>query len=186
MAEQSIALIGAGSALAGVLVTGVFALLQGRQNRLDKQMDRDEQRRLLHRQARKDAYAALLVAYHEVERSLEAVSKSRSIAPGAAVPPLFYTAESAVVALWEAGSAVSLEGPSEAAAAVKRLHDASVKYLGALAELAMEAEADDSDSPLWARESPARSATKAEFKQAYRSFVETARVVLGGNDPGLR
>jgi hypothetical protein len=58
MADQSIALISAASALAGVALAGGFTLLKGHQERTDKEADRDEQRRVMHRAARRDVYAA--------------------------------------------------------------------------------------------------------------------------------
>ncbi|WP_328503633.1 hypothetical protein OG828_36980 [Streptomyces sp. NBC_00457] len=63
MAEQSVALISAASALAGVVLTGGFALLKGRQERLDKQADRDVQRRVMHRESRREVYGQFISRY---------------------------------------------------------------------------------------------------------------------------
>ncbi|MEV8046648.1 hypothetical protein AB0P02_22755 [Streptomyces griseoluteus] len=60
MSEQTVALISAASALSGVVLTGAFSLLKGRQERLSKEADRDEQRGIMHRDARRGVYAELL------------------------------------------------------------------------------------------------------------------------------
>ncbi|MFE5682685.1 hypothetical protein [Streptomyces sp. NPDC056512] len=186
MAEQGIALIGAGSALAGVLVTGVFTLLKGRQDRLDKQMDRDEQRRNMHREARKGAYASLLAAYYEVERKMGEVAKVRSGVASEPVALELPIAEAAIVAIGEAASAVALEGPVDVAAEAQRLYRACFNLLAAYAVLANGGTGDEVGTRLWAYESPERDARQEEVKRSRLAFLESARAVLGGNDPGLR
>lgn len=76
MAEQAIALIGAASALAGAALTGAFTLLQARLARVDKQIDREEQRRIMQRESRRIAYAQFMAAYHELDRSFTRVRRS--------------------------------------------------------------------------------------------------------------
>ncbi|MEU3294567.1 hypothetical protein ABZ722_19680 [Streptomyces longwoodensis] len=185
MAEQSIALIGAASALAGVALTGAFTLLKGRQDRLDKQLDRDEQRLIMHREARRDAYACFLTAYHEVDRSFAEVRKVIP-PPDLTMPvsPQMPATESAITALAEAGSTVSLEGPAEMSALA---HDVVVACAALLREFAQLVHANaGSHTRLWAYDCPTRDQAEEAMDQAYSAFAESARKVLGGDAPGMR
>lgn len=165
MAEQAAALISAASVLAGVALTGTFTLLKGRQERLDKQLDRDEQRRIMHREARRDAYAQFLAAYHEVDRKFEQVKKifpaSDSEQP---VAPQLPAVEEAIIALKEAGSTVSLEGPPELSEAANRLCSACIALLHAFVVLSASNRGDS--RRLWAYDSPDRDGAENEMDQA--------------------
>lgn len=183
MTEPFIALVGAGSALAGVLVTSSFTLLKGRQERRDKQMDRDEQRQIMHREARRGAYAAFITAFHEADRKLNEVARTRSGGSDEPVAHELPAAEMAIIALQEAGSAVSLEGPLAVATEARRVTRACFDLLATYAELSASAE---SGLMLWQCESPTRASDEAAVKQAHSAFVEAARAVLGGNAPGMR
>ncbi|MFI8988704.1 hypothetical protein ACIG63_27470 [Streptomyces antimycoticus] len=187
MADQSIALISAASALAGVALTGGFTLLKGRQERTDKQADRDEQRRVMHRAARRDVYAELLTAYHEVDRNFREVAKTRPPAdPTVPIPSgsdVAYQAEASINALRQAAAAVALEGPAEAGAAADKLCEACFSLLIAFAGL--DVEHAGSSEPLWSYDSTERDEAQTEVSRACWAFIEQARATLGGDAPGF-
>jgi hypothetical protein len=185
MAEQSVALISAASALAGVTLTGAFTLLKGRQERLDKQLDRDEQRHIMHREARREAYVAFLTAYHEVERKFE--EAGRIIPPphdDEPIAPELPAAEASIMALKEAGATVALEGPPEMRTAADRVVSACWALLEELAQVNRDNVGQS--QRLWLYDAPDRDETQAELDRAVLNFQEAARGVLGGNAPGLR
>jgi len=70
MSQLWVALVSAGSALAGATVGGVFSLLKGRQEARERQADRDEQRQYRRLDARRDAYIGFLKAFGEAEDAL--------------------------------------------------------------------------------------------------------------------
>ncbi|MFF6912892.1 hypothetical protein [Streptomyces sp. NPDC012466] len=185
MAEQSIALIGAASALAGAALAGVFTLLKGRQDRLDRQLDRNEQRLIMHREARRDAYARFLTAYHEVDRSFGEVRKAvPPPEPGLPVPPALSGVEAAITALSEAGATVSLEGPVEMSLAA---HDLVVACSSLLREFAQLAHDNiGSDTRLWAYDCRARDQAEEAMDHAFLAFTVSARKVVGGDAPGMQ
>ncbi|MET8077058.1 hypothetical protein [Streptomyces sp. NPDC005303] len=185
MAEQSIALIGAASALAGVALTGAFTLLKGRQDRLDRQLDRDEQRLMMHREARRAAYAVFLAAYHKVDRHFEEVKKViPPLDPREQICPQMPATESAIVELLEAGSTVALEGPAEMSAAA---HDVVVACAALLEEFAQLLRDNvGTTTRLWALDSHSRDLALEKMDQACLAFTTSARRVLGGDDPGMR
>ena len=188
MAQQSIALISAASALAGVVVTGTFALLKGRQERLDKQADRDEQRHVLHRAARRDVYAQLLTAYHEVDRQFGELYKTRpSTDANVRIPreqDIFAQVEVLIHTLREAAAAVALEGPTQASAAADDLCEASSLLLFACARIGVD-HAGETD-PLWSYSSSARDEARIALTRAHWKFIDCARAALGGDAPGFR
>ncbi|MEU0075392.1 hypothetical protein ABZ027_38560 [Streptomyces sp. NPDC006332] len=183
MIEQSVALISAASALAGVAVTGGFTLLKGRQERLDKEIDREEQRRVMHREARRDAYSQFLSAYHETARGFQEVKKL--------VPPAHVDdpagdemddLEAAIIALQEAGSNVTLEGPPQVQFAADELveacRDLNLEYTRLCAAKCGQTQR------LYFYDSPDRDQADVRLRRAYRSFQEQARSALGGDSPG--
>ncbi|WP_158756459.1 hypothetical protein [Streptomyces sp. NRRL S-475] len=184
MAEQSIALISAASALGGVVLTGAFALLKGRQERWDKQADRDEQRRVMHRASRRDVYAQLLTQYYEVDRKIETARRLRPTStPDAQVDDELLEAEASIRALREAASAVSLEGPQSVSAAADLLVEACWSMLTVLSDLHVDHAG--SDQMLWALPSPERDQARIRLRQALDYFVVQARKALGGDSPGF-
>jgi hypothetical protein len=184
MAEQSVALISAASALGGVVLTGAFALLRGRQERLDKQADRDEQRRVMHRESRRSVYAQLLSQYHEADRKLRATGQlTPPPSRDAQVADELREAEESVVALYEAAAAVSLEGPEPVSAAADELTEACWSLLQVVADLYVDHAG--SDERLWSLNSPDRDRSRIEVGRAKRSFVQRARSVIGGDFPGF-
>ncbi|MEV6577261.1 hypothetical protein AB0M92_03725 [Streptomyces sp. NPDC051582] len=184
MAEQAVALISAAGVLAGVALTGTFTLLKGRQERVDRQLDRDEQRLVMHREARRDAYAQFLTTYHEVDRRFAEVKKILPASnPDEPVASQLPAAEDAIIALKEAGSTVSLEGPPELSEAASRLCLACFALL--LAYVSLGAAHRGDSRRLFAYDSPDRDEAEAEVDQAYAAFQGAARRVLGGDEPGL-
>ncbi|MFI5986362.1 hypothetical protein ACIBEA_36565 [Streptomyces sp. NPDC051555] len=119
MADLWSAAIGAGSALIGVALTGGFNLLKGRQDFREKEAERREQRRVMHRTTRRDVYLEALRAYHAADREIQDLLRAYpGIAPDAPADPAFGETEAAILVLREACAAVVLEGPdlvSEAA-----------------------------------------------------------------------
>ncbi|WP_042364067.1 hypothetical protein [Streptacidiphilus neutrinimicus] len=86
--------------------------MKRRQEHSDKQADRDEQRKMLHRKARKDAYSALLVAYAGFDEAINKVWLVQADTPtDDGIPAAFHEAEQALLDLRPAVSAVALEGP---------------------------------------------------------------------------
>jgi 3-methyladenine DNA glycosylase AlkD len=184
MAEQSVALISAASALGGVVLTGAFALLKGRQERLDKQADRDEQRRVMHRESRRHVYAQLLSQYHDADRKLRATGQLKPLpSPDAQVADEMLEAEESVIALYEVAAAVSLEGPEAVSAAADELVEACWSLWRVVDDLYVDH--IGSGEPLWTLDSPERDRSRTEVGRAKRSFVQQARSVIGGDFPGF-
>ncbi|MGW4757283.1 hypothetical protein [Streptomyces chartreusis] len=185
MVERAAALISAASALAGVALAGAFTLFKGRQDRLDKQLDRDEQRNVMQRQARREAYVAFLAAYHEVERKF--VEVGDVIPPPHAddlVAPELPATEAAIMTLQQAGDAVALEGPPEMAPAADRVVSACWDALSEFARLI--ADKAGQAQRLCKYDYPSRDRAETERDLAAFAFQDAARGVLGGNTPGLR
>jgi hypothetical protein len=183
MAGESVALIGAASALAGVVVTGTFTLLKGRQERLDKSAERDEQRRIMHREARRSAYVEFLNASHVAERKLHELKKIYPAArPDDPPAPAMEDLEAAIIALREAGSTVSVEGPAE----MHMLADALVAtYWDVFIQYARLFRSHHGESNyLFTYASPERDAAAQAMAGAQLDFELAARKFVGGDAPG--
>jgi hypothetical protein len=180
------ALIGAGSALAGVLVTGSFALLKGRQDRSEKQRDRDEQRRVMHRTTRRDVYLGLLTVYGDVEAQLErALLLKSSSLRGANVPAEFRDFDAAIRTIRAAVAVVTLEGPTSVSVAASAVHDACLAAFLGLGNAALESSEDALIIRLIPPSTPGRPNLMDALRSSRDAFIAAAREALGGNAPGF-
>jgi hypothetical protein len=180
------ALIGAGSALAGVLVTGSFALLKGRQDRSEKQRDRDEQRRVMHRTTRRDVYLGLLTAYGDVEAQLErALLLTSSSLRGTDVPAEFRDFDAAIRTIRAAVAVVTLEGPTSVSVAASAIPDACVAAFIGLGTAALDSNEDVMITRLLPPSTPGRPNVLVALRDSRDAFIVAAREALGGNAPGF-
>lgn len=103
--------------MVGAGLTGGFTLLKGRQERVDKERDRLEQRTSRHREIRRDAYIALLSDAKSVD------SLQRDFSPSNPLPRTEYLREltAATDQLYQSLLIVRIEGPDEVAAAAQEL-----------------------------------------------------------------
>lgn len=184
-ASNAPAVIAAVSALGGVFITSAFTLLKGRQERKDKRDDRDEQRKILHRAARKEAYAALLTSYAAVDAALEEFSLlSPSALPDTGLAPEVVTAKNVVLALRSAVAAVVLEGPSEVGNAAQELENACDVCL--TVRLLAVAQNPNSDESVYSLAKPIAPGVVNQDRRRLenlRLFITAAREALGGDAP---
>ncbi|MGW3586241.1 hypothetical protein ACWDM8_33520 [Streptomyces rubiginosohelvolus] len=185
MADRWIALVGAGSALAGVGVTGAFTLLKGRQETREKQRDRIEGRQMLHREARRDAYLEVVRASHEFDEYMDDVWLGLAVGlPDDPPRPPWDDAEAAVKRLREAAAKVSIEGTSEVAEAA---HDLWVSNYDALhdANRLSGENAGNTTDRLFVLADANGSTTESVRIAARGRFIAAARAALGGDAPGF-
>ncbi|MGA4801224.1 hypothetical protein [Streptomyces lavendulocolor] len=184
MADLWSAAIGAGGALFGGVLAGGFSLLKGRQEAANSERDRVEQRMVLHRTSRREAYLAVLAAYSEVDRRTDAVMRMRP--PPTAnlnVAEEFYAADEALRSLREAVAAAQLEGPIAVAEAASALWSACWERHVLLADCT--AGNIGSSTQLYALADAADEEKVAAPHTARRSFLDAAQAAVGGNAPGF-
>ncbi|WP_433397053.1 hypothetical protein [Streptomyces sp. CA-146814] len=185
MADRWIALVGAGSALAGVAVTGAFTLLKGRQEAREKRRDRAEGRRILHREARRGAYLEVLRAAHEFDEYMDDVWKGLPVGlPNDPPRPPWREAEAAVKRLREAAVKVSIEGTAEVAASA---HDLWISNYDALhdANRISGENAGNSTERLFMLADANGSTSEPIRVEARNHFIAAARAALGGDAPSF-
>ncbi|HET6356154.1 hypothetical protein [Streptomyces sp.] len=182
--DQLSAVIGAGGALLGVFLTGSFALLKGRQDNSEKERDRVEQRRLVQREARRDAYLRFLSIYHEADKKIVALWKTRPDASDAQqVKPEVLEAIDAAEAVREAATEVALEGPAEARTAAYDLYRVVLRSATNLA--ALNVDHAGSEQLMFQLGDGFNNEWELERHTVHRSFISVASKVVGGEAPGL-
>jgi hypothetical protein len=186
-ASNAPALIAAASVLGGVMLTSTFNMLKGRQERKDKEAEREEQRRILHRSARKEAYAALLTSYAEADVALDEFGLLRPSAhPATGLAPEVVRAKNAVLAFRSAVAAVVLEGPAEVGNAARNLQSSCGICL--TVRLIAVNDHPNSDMPvaqLMTPNVPGVVNQDQMRQERHDAFVAAAREALGGDAPGF-
>ncbi|WP_329336724.1 hypothetical protein OG866_20680 [Streptomyces sp. NBC_00663] len=184
MVDRWGAAIGAGGALLGVALTGGFNLLRGRQEFRDKEAERSEQRKIMHREARREAYLDVLRKYHEADRKIQELWKIRP-GPDSEVPvdPIVLETDAAILDLREACANVILEGPDEVARAAHGLWTACEEVSTVTNEIAFANHG--SDQRLFQLAADEQSALEAERHSARGQFMRAASDAIGGRAPGF-
>ncbi|MEU8742978.1 hypothetical protein AB0C39_04945 [Streptomyces parvulus] len=178
------AVIGAGGALLGVALTGGFSLLRGRQEFRDKEAERHEQRKIMHREARREAYLDVLRKYHEVDRKIDALWKTRpSSHPDAPVDSIILEVDTAILDLREACANVILEGPDSVAQSAHNLWTACDAVSTVATEISVAHYG--SDQYLFMLITDEQSAAEAARHSARGEFIRAASNAIGGRAPGF-
>lgn len=176
--------IGAAGALLGVGLTGGFTLLQGRQNQLERDRDRDVQRQRVHQETRRAAYLHLLAVHHETAQKLEAAwVSSPAASQQAGVDTPLSKAETAVISLEAAVADVLLEGPPNVAEAAQAMLDACQELIFVM--FSIRTAHPGSEEGLYNLASRSQEECDEERSETRRRFIQAARAAVGGNTPGL-
>ncbi|MFI1394581.1 hypothetical protein [Streptomyces sp. NPDC020681] len=144
MVHAEVALISAGAALAGVAVSGGISLLRARQDRLDKQADREEQRRTQRLETRRAAYVAFLEAVTAIEDALEAIGSFEVPATREEFDRHGLAENATLTAFVNRVMEVIVAGPSEMEMKAKGIWESIVDLVGSY-DNAFEAHRTDSD-----------------------------------------
>ncbi|MFJ2749772.1 hypothetical protein [Streptomyces sp. NPDC087297] len=184
LADRWSAVIGAASALIGVALTGGFNLLKGRQDFRDKEADRREQRRVMHRTSRRDVYLEALRAYHVADREIQALLKIR---PGATAEdsgdPAYEETEAAILVLREACAAVILEGPDAVAEAAHGLWVSCLEVYAMVADVASSHYG--SSSRIFMLMTDEQNEFESARHRARGQFIRVASEAIGGTAPNF-
>jgi len=184
MVDRWGAIIGAGGALLGVALTGGFSLLRGRQEFRDKDAERREQQKIMHREARREAYLDVLRKYHEVDRKIQELWKTRP-GPDSEVPvaPIVIETDAAILDLREACANVILEGPDGVGQAAHGLWAACYAVSNVTNEIALANHG--SDRRLFQLATDEQSTLEAARHSARGQFMRAASDAIGGRAPGF-
>jgi len=183
MADYWGAVIGAAGVLAGGLLTGGFTLLKGQQDRRERDLDRIEQRRVLHRNTRRAAYLDFLNAYSDLDHSIDGLWLQVPPADVASTPAEFAEYDRLESALLKAEAALALEGPPEVAVAARSVAEAFGGEGRAVANL-LRRHVGTQQMPLNVA-LPSERETTAIRERSFVTFLEEARRALGGDAPAF-
>ncbi|MGV9341246.1 hypothetical protein [Streptomyces sp. NPDC003688] len=179
MTQLGVALVSAGSALAGATVAGVFTLLKGRQEARERQADREEQRRHRRLDNRRDAYIGFLRAFGEAEDELHKLYEFK--VPAALQD--FEAAERSVVRafndFFQAKLGVEVAGPPVMAAQAQRVLD-QLSVIIEEYEECFEANKDRPDESQLISLMPYHGRLANRLNVQRDRFTGAARVQLGG------
>ncbi|GFE38490.1 hypothetical protein Stube_31630 [Streptomyces tubercidicus] len=163
----------------GTSATGFFTLRQGWQNSYEKERDREAQRWLVHREARRGAYSKLVSKHYEFDKLVEALWKSRS----SENPQLISDTEAVVSSLLELVTLVQLEGPPSVGLAAESLGSADQDVATELQELSFQSRRQGFDRPLDAITGQVVRDIEnldAERGGKLENFIHAARQAIGG------
>ncbi|TJZ41450.1 hypothetical protein FCH28_37075 [Streptomyces piniterrae] len=179
MADYWNVIIGSASALLGTTATGYFGLRQGWQNSYEKERDRESQRWLVHREARRAACSKLVSKHYEFDKFVEELWSSR---PGENRQIIADT-EVTVASLLELVTLVQLEGPPSVGNAAESLGRADQEVATELQELSYQATRRDDDRSLSEITLPeVREVEDIDSlrKGKLEEFIHAARQAIGG------
>ncbi|MFE3248210.1 hypothetical protein [Streptomyces sp. NPDC059209] len=177
MSQLIAAAIGAAGALGGVVVAGVFTLVQTGRNSADRQLDRLEQRRNSTREARREVYAQMVSSLRRASAAHEAVWRSSPATLRQQTNDAFVHSRSVLDELEHSVSLVKLAGPPE-------LGDHADDLYYHFEDLIRTGEGIVSNSPD-ATEPVMDLATQRDdqidvaFSESRLDFISTAREILG-------
>ncbi|MGA4951481.1 hypothetical protein [Streptomyces lydicamycinicus] len=168
-------LIGVVGTLLGASLTGGFSLLQGRQGSRDKQRDRLEQRWLVHREARRDAYLKLISKLYEFDKLIEELWTSK---PNGNHQLLRDVSEVAA-SLEELATVVKLEGPSSVGDAAQRLVEAASDVYTSLLLVDHDASKQDDNPRLLDLITRNIEEEEEHARASLTAFIEAANAAMG-------
>ena len=163
-------------------MAGGFSLLKGRQDRAEKDRDRHESRRVLHRSTRRDAYLEFLNAYGEIDHVLtELWMLQPPETRETQAPSEFRDMDRAYGVLRKAQAVVALEGPQAVAAVAHVVVLAVREEHKAITEVCFRHVGDSEVAITLA--TVAERGTEANRHRVHGELLGTARHALGGDAP---
>jgi hypothetical protein len=180
MAQLGVALVSAGSALAGATIGGLFTLLKGRQEARERQADREEQQRQRRLDSRRTAYIAFLKALSDAEDECHALYEFK--VPGTL--EAFEGAERPVIAafnqLFQAKLEVEMAGPAVMAAQAERVLEQVMAIIEEY-EGCFESHKDHAESAELIALVPGHGRLANRLNVQRDRFIGAARIQLGGD-----
>ncbi|MFJ9445161.1 hypothetical protein ACIRRH_25315 [Kitasatospora sp. NPDC101235] len=180
MSELAATLIGAGGALAGVAISGMFSMMQARRASEERQLDRLEQRRASDREARRDLYAQLVSVARRAVAANEVLWRASPAELEGTDAQAVADAEELVAEFEHAANLVMLAGPPQLAEQAKQLlwvYEDSLATAKAIAK-----ENPGSAGRVWQLATPGQARIDEALGEARMAFIADARKALGGDD----
>ncbi|WP_147286121.1 hypothetical protein [Streptomyces corynorhini] len=177
MSQLIAAAIGAGGALGGVVVAGLFTLAQARRNSSDRELDRLEQRRNVSQQARREIYSQMVSLLRRASAAHEAIWRSNPVELRQSGSEAFTRSRTLEDEVEHAANFVMLAGPPELGE-----HAEDVYYqFSDLIRIAEKIVKDypDSTQALFDLASSDQENSDMRFIESRIKFTRQAREVLG-------
>lgn len=180
MSQLGVALVSAGSALAGATVGGIFNLLRGRQESKERQTDRDEERRQRRLDSRRSAYVSFLSKLSDLEDEYQHLHSFQLPDTEDRWEAVAIAALAARNRLFQARIEVEMAGPAVMAAQADRVLQQATILLEEYDE-AYPAHKDRSDTATFYDLVPGMGRVINRLNVQRDRFIGAARVQLDGD-----